>query len=124
MIFGVGCDICQIKRIDRVYKKHGQRFVNRLLAPEEQRTPISSAFLAKRFAGKEAVIKAMGTAFTKGLFLKDVRITNALSGQPIVTLTDKAQAYLPPHVKVHLSLSDEEDYALAYAVIEVRDKNI
>jgi holo-[acyl-carrier protein] synthase len=120
MIVGIGCDICRVDRVARLYATYGAKFADRLLTPQEQRPRMTAAFLAKRFAGKEAVVKAMGTAFTNGLFLKDVQIIPDASGKPLVTLSARAQAFVPTGAVVHLSLSDERDYALAYAVVEVR----
>lgn len=117
MIVGIGTDLCDQRRIERLHRRFGARFENRLLHPDERPARISPQLLAKRFAAKEAVVKAMGTAFRHGLFLKDVRIMHAPSGQPVVVLSAKAQAFLPPGCVVHLSLADEHPYALAFAVV-------
>ena len=123
MIYGVGVDSCDIRRIERLLNKFGARFTGRLLTPDEQQQPgaklTQPAWLAKRFAAKEAVVKAMGTAFTDGLFLRDVRILKNASGQPQVMLSARAQARLPAGASVHVSLSDEGPYAIAFAVVEV-----
>ena len=123
MIYGVGVDSCDIRRIERLLNKFGARFTGRLLTPDEQQQrgakPTQPAWLAKRFAAKEAVVKAMGTAFTDGLFLRDVRILKNAAGQPQVTLSARAQARLPAGANVHVSLSDEGPYAIAFAVVEV-----
>ncbi|MBI1362678.1 MAG: holo-[acyl-carrier-protein] synthase [Proteobacteria bacterium] len=119
MIVGIGCDLCKIDRIERLYLRYGQRFVGRLLSPEERQGEVMTpAFMAKRFAAKEAVVKAMGTAFRHGLFLKDVQVLRTQSGQPEVVLSSRARAFVPQHAVVHLSLADEGGFALAYALIE------
>lgn len=121
MIKGVGTDICDIRRIAKVYGKYGEKFVRKLLTAEEypKNGKITPSFLAKRFAAKEAVVKALGVAFTDGLFLKDVMIIKNDLGAPYVNLSAKAKARVGNDVLIHLSLSDEKDYALAFAIAQI-----
>lgn len=121
MIFGIGTDLCDVKRIAAMLEKRGEVFVNKILTPAEQQNapkPITANWLAKRFAAKEAVVKAMGTGFVNGLFFGDIEIFNDKAGKPCVVLSAKAKATLPHNVCVFLSLSDEKAYASAFAVIE------
>ena len=75
MIFGIGTDVVQIERISRIFERHGARFVEHLLMPEEEaafrdhKRPVR--FLAMRFAAKEAIVKAMGTGFADGMWIRD-----------------------------------------------------
>lgn len=121
MIFGIGTDLCDVKRIATMLEKRGLVFVNKILTAAEQEKapqPLTANWLAKRFAGKEAVVKAMGTGFVDGLFFGDIEIFNDETGKPYVVLSAKAKAMLPHDVRVFLSLSDEKAYASAFAVIE------
>lgn len=120
MIRGVGIDACTVARVQRLHARFGSRFESRLLtARERDGQRLTAAFLAKRFAAKEAVVKALGTAFTQGLFLKDVEILRAPDGQPVVELSARLRQRVGQGVRVHLSLCDEGELALAFAVAEV-----
>jgi holo-[acyl-carrier protein] synthase len=128
MILGIGNDICDIRRIEKVYAQYGTRFLNRIFTPLEQKKALqrSSAAptLAKRFAAKEACAKALGTGMSVGVFWKDMGVINLPSGQPTLALTGGAlkrlEAMLPAGMtaKIHLSLSDEYPLAQAFVVIE------
>ncbi len=128
MIIGIGTDICIIARIERILKRYGQKFQNRCFSYKEQQkccnTKNLAACFAKRFAAKEAVSKALGTGIKKGVNWKNIEIVNRQSGKPIIYLFGKAYdklLELTPNnmkAKVHVSLSDEKDYAQALVVIE------
>jgi holo-[acyl-carrier protein] synthase len=119
MIIGIGTDLVEIKRIKAVYKKFTHRFTNKILSPEEVKlTPIKSQtfihHLAKRFAAKEAIAKAFGTGIGKELSFHDIKILKLDSGAPKVVISkSKYKNY-----SIHLSLSDEKKYAIAFAIIE------
>ena len=123
MIFGVGTDIVQTERIERVWERFGENFAYRILLPQElalfrkQRRPVR--FLAMRFAAKEAIVKAMGTGFANGMWVRDAgTVPNAL-GQPQVIFSPRG------HRKCselgisggHLSLTDEDGLVIAVAVL-------
>ncbi len=121
MIYGIGTDLCDIRRIEKVYNRFGNKFIHKLLSNEEQAAMpenITSGWLAKRFAAKEATVKAMGTAFRNGLFLSDIRIFNDPNGKPVIKLSPLAAGFLPENNKLFLSLTDEKAYAAAFVVIE------
>jgi len=121
VIFGIGTDLCEVRRIQTMLNKRGDVFTNKILTNAEHEKapkPITPHWLAKRFAAKEAVAKAMGTGFRDGLWLSDIEIFNDVAGKPCVVLSSKAQAMLPQGAQVFLSLSDEKTYAIAFAVIE------
>jgi len=122
MIFGVGTDIVEITRIQKLYEQYGDRFVQRILSSAEQELfalhHYSSAFLAKRFAGKEAVAKALGTGIGESLAFTEISIINESNGKPIVVLEGKAKNRLKELLisELSISLSDEKHYALAFVI--------
>ena len=121
MIYGIGTDICDVQRVDKLYKKFGQRFAGKILSAEEKELlPVTgrAGWLAKRFAAKEAFAKALGTGFRDGLNLSDFGVLNNSKGAPEAFLTANAKQKLPTEAKVHISLSDEKGYAMAFVVIE------
>ncbi|MEE9348197.1 MAG: holo-ACP synthase [Robiginitomaculum sp.] len=128
MIIGIGTDVCDITRIKAVLERHGQRYKDRIFTPGEQAycdaRKESAASYAKRWAAKEAFAKALSTADSPHLKWQDVEITNGPSGKPQISLHGDALARLadmtPKGLKghVHLTLSDELPYALAFVIIE------
>jgi len=120
---GIGTDIVQIARITKVYEAQSDRFVHRILTSKEQEVFMlrkkSMTFLANRFAGKEALAKALGTGIAKGINFVDFEILPDDLGSPVVTLYGEAKVRLTAigGVDVKISLSDEKDYAVAFAVI-------
>ncbi len=123
MIAGIGVDIIDIKRINETFNKFGNKFAKRILTDEELNQFIkkksSSAYLAKRFAAKEAVTKALGTGIGIVSF-KDIAIINNRAGAPEVILFGNALELCDQKqvTNVKISLSDEIDYAVAFVVIE------
>ena len=121
MIYGIGTDMCDVTRIEKLLQKRDDVFINKILTEAERQKapqPMNANWLAKRFAAKEAVVKAMGTGFVDGLFFGDIEVFNNEAGKPEVKLSAKAQAMLPQPMNVFLSLSDEKTYAIAFAVLE------
>lgn len=120
MIVGIGTDICEINRI-----QPGTGFANRILSESEKQILTTKknkqAYLAKRFAAKEAISKAFGCGIGAKLSLKDISILNNEAGAPYVEITDNAKAKLPAFSTIHISISDESNYAIAYAVVEKND---
>lgn len=123
MALAIGTDIVEIARMSDAASRQGLKFVQRILCANEfeqyQSKSNSSAFLAKRFAAKEAIAKALGTGIGNGVSFQDIEITNNAKGAPQVKLTGGAAKVLAEMgaTKVLLSLSDEKEYALAYAVL-------
>lgn len=123
MIVGIGCDIVSHHRIAKLLQRFGDRFAEKILAPSElalwQRHPASINYLAKRFAAKEAFVKALGTGFRAGLSLKHIAVINNDAGMPSLLLLDKAQELSQARQvqQSHLSLSDEKDMSLAFVVL-------
>ena len=128
MILGIGTDICDIRRIEKLLEDHPERFREKSFTKDEQAYCESKArpamSYAKRFAAKEAVAKALATASSGALSWTDVSVKNDPSGRPTVILTDTAQYRLEAitptghKTKVQLSLSDDYPYATAFAVVE------
>ena len=128
MILGIGSDLVEIKRVEQSIARYGDRFIQRLFTPVEQRKASGRAnavpTYAKRFAAKEACAKALGTGLRKGVFFKDMGVVNLPSGQPTFKLTGGALERLhdltPKGMKahIHLSLTDERDWAQAFVIIE------
>ena len=129
MILGVGSDICDIRRIERVLERHGERFLLRVFTPverarAERRTEkLRSGTYAKRFAAKEACAKALGTGFKQGVFHSDIGVVNLASGQPTLRLTGGAAARLglitPPGLASHVALTMTDEYPYAFAQVIV-----
>ena len=88
MIFGIGVDVLEAKRIDETLERFGPRFIQHLLMPAEQaqlaKTQRPARFLAMRFAAKEAIVKAMGTGFAHGVWIRDVGVVQNSWGKPEV----------------------------------------
>ena len=131
MIIGIGSDITDIRRIEHSLTRFGERFTRRIFTETEraraERKADRVGTYAKRFAAKEACAKALGTGMRRGVFWKDMGVVNARSGQPTLALTGGAAKRLAaitprgltPHI--HLSLTDDHPYALAFVVIEARE---
>lgn len=128
VIIGIGTDLCDIGRIDKVIDKFGDRFLNRIFTPHERNYCDAksgrAAYYAKRFAAKEAAAKALAGVKTGALSWQDVEVINDPSGRPRLKLYGGALARLETHLpdrhkaNVHLSLSDDPPYALAFVIIE------
>lgn len=128
MIIGIGTDIVNIKRIENILNIYGNKFINRIFTKEEIKyctNHLNSAnFFAKRFAAKEAVLKALGTGLSKGISFSDIEIKKDYNKKPIVSLNSKAmvilnnKGYNHSDINILLSLSDDYPYALAYVIIE------
>ena len=123
MIFGIGTDIVRMARVERTLSRFGEHFVRRLLLPEEEaqyrRHRRKARFLAMRFAGKEAVVKALGTGFANGMWIRDVGIVQDSRGKPEVVFSPRGRA-LCDRLGVgegHISLTDEAGLVVAVAVL-------
>ena len=122
-MIAVGTDIIKFERIDDVLERLGDRFVERILTPREREEYAASSrpgnLLAKRFAAKEAVAKSLGTGIGRGVSWQDIRISHDDNGAPLVTLTGGALdvAREKGGSRVALSLADEVDCVIAFAVL-------
>lgn len=131
MIVGIGSDIVMIPRIQRLIEKWGDHFLNRLFTDGEIAYSSNCSTLegqarrlAKRFAAKEAFVKALGTGFREGMFFKDIEVSNNGLGKPFFVLHKNVQNMIDSCLcpvstcRIHLSLSDEKHMAMAFVVIE------
>ena len=123
MIFGIGVDVLKQERIARTYQRFGQHFVDRLLLPAERaqlaRTARPERFLAMRFAAKEAVVKALGTGFAHGVWIRDIGIVQNKWGRPEVVYSARGDR-LRRRLGVgdgHVTLTDEAGLVVAVAVL-------
>src|SRR5690242_20129068 len=122
MILGIGIDIIEVARIQASHEKFGERFINRILHPNEIKYCLShrvpGPFLAARFAAKEAISKAFGTGIGAQLGWHDMEVGRKESGEPFVILHDKGQALLKERGASHvlISLSHTADHATAVAI--------
>ena len=123
MIYGIGTDILELKRVEKVYRKYPERFVAHLLMPAERAQLDMTArpvrFLAMRFAAKEAIVKAMGTGFAHGVWIRDVGIVQNAWGKPEVVYSVRG-ALVRDRLGVgegHVTLSDEAGLVVAVAVL-------
>ncbi|HXH04385.1 MAG TPA: holo-ACP synthase [Candidatus Competibacteraceae bacterium] len=123
MIHGIGTDIVRIARLEQSLARFGETLARRILADTElpafQASRQPARLLAKRFAAKEAVAKALGTGFRDGLILPQIAIEHDAAGRPLVRYHGRA-AQLVAQLGIAdtlLSLSDEQDYAVAFALL-------
>jgi holo-[acyl-carrier protein] synthase len=118
MIKGIGTDIVSIARIAKAAANHEDRFLYRILTPNElleiEKRKDKVSYIAKRYAAKEAIAKAMGTGIGADLSFQDIEISNLESGAPTAHIAKQ------PDLKIHLSMSDEKDYAIAFTTIETK----
>jgi len=123
MIYGIGTDLVRLDRIGKLYERYGDHFAGRLLLPREaeafqgQARPVR--FLAMRFAAKEAIVKAMGTGFAHGMWIRDCGIAANAWGKPEIIWSPRGQA-MCDRLGIgegHVTLTDEADFAVAFAVL-------
>ena len=129
MIIGLGQDICDGRRIQKTITRFGGRFIQRIFTEVEQESCNKrlrrSECYARRFAAKEAVSKALGTGFRKGIFWRDISVVNMPGGKPQIVLTGGALSHLTAMVpvgfrpQIDLSLSDDSFLAHAIVIITV-----
>lgn len=121
-IVGIGTDITECLRIARMIERHGELFINRVYTPEEIRYCQGRAQATQHFTGrwaaKEAVLKALGTGWRRGISWRDVEVRNEPSGQPIVTIRGGAKDVVQQLgiTKLLVSISHCRTHATAYAV--------
>lgn len=124
MIHGVGTDLLLIARVERLWLKYGEHFLDKILMPEERAQfdagRKAGNFLAKRFAVKEAFVKALGTGFRDGVTHHDAGFVQAANGRPSLVYSAAMQARLAALgiVNGQVSLSDEDGRVLAFVVLE------
>ena len=123
MIYGIGTDIVVIARMTDLYTRHGERSLDKLLAAEEiplcRNNSDPGRYLAKRFAAKEALGKALGTGIRAPVLLPSMAVLNDALGKPYFSFSGDLASYVAERrLRVHLSISDERDTAIAFVVLE------
>ena len=131
MIYGIGTDICDIRRMRQTLERRGERFAERVLGPHEmavfraRRARVEArgvAYLATRFAAKEAFSKAIGLGMRMPMSWRACEVVKAASGKPDLVLHGALAAWFESRGLVaHVTVSDEPDYAAAFVVVEVRE---
>ncbi len=130
-IYGIGTDIINVSRIGKILKKNKIEFKKKIFTKKEifycDSKKNSESYYAKRFAAKEAFVKALGTGFSNGLLYKDVEIINNKKGKPIIKISSRSAKIINKILKnkkysIHLSLSDDKPWAVATVIINKNDQ--
>jgi len=123
MIFGIGVDVLEMRRIAATLQRFGERFTERLLMPGERaqlaKTQRPERFIAMRFAAKEAIVKAMGTGFAHGVWIRDVGVVQNSWGKPEVVYSERGEQ-VRRGLGIgdgHVTLTDEAGLIVAVAVL-------
>jgi holo-[acyl-carrier protein] synthase len=130
MIYGIGTDIIQISRVEAAMKRHGDRFAERVLGPEElekfkrRREKVEARgvrFLATRFAAKEAFSKAIGIGLHMPMTWRAMQTLNERSGKPVVVTSGVLEEFMEKNgLTAQVSITDEVEYAVAFVIVEKR----
>lgn len=128
MIYGIGTDLCDVRRIEATLARRGDRFAERVLGPNElrvfharrARAPLRGIrFLATRFSAKEAFSKAIGLGIRSPMTWSACEILNEPSGKPVLKLSGALAAWFEARALVaHVTVTDEGDYAASFVVVE------
>ena len=125
MIIGIGTDLCDIRRIEKVLKKFSDRFKQRLYSNNEQakaeRRENPATSYAQSFAAKEACSKALGTGISQGVFWRDMVVHNLSTGQPYMEITggalERLNSLIPENMEPSVCISQTDEYPLAHAIV-------
>jgi holo-[acyl-carrier protein] synthase len=128
MVYGIGTDICDIRRLRATFERRGQRFAEKILGPGElavfhtRNSKLAArgiSYLATRFSAKEAFSKAIGLGLRSPMTWRDCEILNATSGQPQIHLHGSLKHWFEERrLKAFVSVTDETDYATSFVVVE------
>lgn len=124
MIYGIGTDIVAVTRMNELHSRYGAKLTERILAPEEwgdyAEASNKERFMAKRFAAKEAFAKAVGTGMRSPVSFTSIIVVHDDQGKPGFIYSPELGAWLKSRAiaAMHLSLSDEQDYVVAFVVAE------
>ncbi len=131
MIYGIGTDVCDVRRVAASLARRGDRLAERVLGPNElivfheRRAKVESrgvSYLATRFSAKEAFAKAIGMGMRSPMRWRDCEIIKAPSGKPLIRLHGELAAWFDKRkLQAHVSVSDETDYATSFVVVETKD---
>ena len=130
MIYGIGTDICDVRRIRASVERHGERFAKKILSDGELATYQARSarwpdrgvsYLATRFSAKEAFSKAIGIGMRMPMTWRSCEVAKAASGKPQIVLHGTLKAWFEErHLTAHVSVTDETDYAASFVVVETR----
>ena len=133
MIYGIGTDICDVRRIRASLERHGERFAEKVLADGELATWRERSsrwpdrglrYLATRFSAKEAFSKAIGLGMRMPMTWRHCEVAKLPSGQPVIVLHGALKAWFEERsLHAHLSVTDETDYAASFCVVERLEAN-
>ena len=131
MIYGVGTDICDVRRIAATFARRGERFAERVLGPHEievfraRRAKVEArgiSYLATRFSAKEAFSKAIGLGMRMPMTWRDCEVVKVPTGKPQIRLHGALAAWFEArHLQAHVSVTDETDYAASFVVVEYQE---
>ena len=132
MIYGIGTDIVQISRVEAALARSGERFAEKILGPQEMEKYLARRaknevrglrFLATRFSAKEAFSKAIGLGMRMPMTWRSAQMLNAPSGKPVIACSGALREYMEQNrLTAQVSVSDEEEYAVAYVIVEKADE--
>ncbi len=133
MIYGVGTDLCDVRRIEATLARRGERFAEKVLGPNEMevfRARRDRAagrglrYLATRFSAKEAFSKAVGMGLRMPMTWRDCEILNEPGGKPVIRLhRGLAEWFTQRRLSAHVSVTDESDYVASFVVVETMEEN-
>ncbi|MBL0423137.1 holo-ACP synthase [Ramlibacter sp. AW1] len=131
MIYGIGTDICDVRRIRASWERHGERFARKILSDAEFATfqarrarwpERGLRFLATRFSAKEAFSKAIGLGLRSPMTWSRCEVRNLPSGQPVIVLHGPLKEWFEARgLSAHVSVTDETDYAASFVVVEKKE---
>jgi holo-[acyl-carrier-protein] synthase len=131
MIYGIGTDLCDVRRIEAALERRGERLAEKVLGPHElavfrdRRAAVPARglrYLATRFSAKEAFSKAIGLGMRMPMTWRDCELVKARSGKPEIVLHGELAQWFAAHgLKAHVSVTDESDYAAAFVVVDTKD---
>ena len=126
MIFGVGVDMVSLSRVEKLWQNYGLKFADKILHPHEREkisaSPLPGRYLAKGFAAREALVKALGTGLSQGIVMRDIELVRDPLGRPEFRLHGVCADFIKRNQigKTHLSITDEGDLITAFVVVENR----
>ena len=133
MVYGIGTDVCDLRRITETYARRGERFAEKVLGPSELQVfharrarseARGMAFLATRFSAKESFSKAIGLGLRMPMTWRACEILNGPGGKPRIQLHGVlAQWFAERHLQAHVTVSDEVDHAVTFVVVEQAKPN-
>jgi holo-[acyl-carrier protein] synthase len=131
MIYGIGTDICDIRRMRATWERRGERFAEKVLGPHEievfrgryAKVPARGiAYLATRFSAKEAFSKAIGLGMRMPMTWRDCEVVKAASGKPEIRLHGALAAWFDARgLRAHVTVTDESEYAASFVVVETKE---